>query len=224
MTRKNYTSKQKTDAVEAVRNGATIADVCAATKIQERSVQRWVAADKAWVAAGNEEPLQFKTRRGPDPLLSREAEDSIYEWIIGRQLVGAPVNRQDIIRQASEVSKLVSGSAVGEGWYRRFLQRYPALAGRVSQSVSKVRDMVTDADVQTLFGSVAKAIIENNMHGSRIFNIDETAFESSRKTTRVVVLRGSKNVWHSDPTTSFHLSFKLAVYLISTSPQRALGS
>jgi hypothetical protein len=118
MTRKNYTSKQKTDAVEAVRNGATIADVCAATKIQERSVQRWVAANKECVAAGNEEPLQFKTRRGPDPLLSREADDSIYEWIIGRQLVGAPVNRQDIIRQASEVSKLVRGSAVGEGWYR----------------------------------------------------------------------------------------------------------
>jgi hypothetical protein len=67
--------------------------------------------------------------------------------------------------------------------------------------------MVTDADVRTLFGSVAKAIIEDNMHGSRIFNIDETAFESSRKPTRVVVLRGSKNGRHSDPTTSFHLSF-----------------
>lgn len=72
--------------------------------------------------------------------------------------------------------------------------------------MSKARNNVTELEVAALFGVLAKVIVEENMDGSRIFNIDETAFESSRKTTRVVALKGSKNVWHTDLTTSFHLS------------------
>ncbi|EEY62187.1 uncharacterized protein PITG_14089 [Phytophthora infestans T30-4] len=47
--------------------------------------------------------------------------------------------------------------------------------------------------VRNLFRSLAKAIVEENMDGSRIFNMDETAFESSRKITRVIALKGSKS-------------------------------
>ncbi|KAL3666247.1 hypothetical protein V7S43_008498 [Phytophthora oleae] len=50
-------------------------------------------------------------------------------------------------------------------------------------------------------------VIEHNMDATRIFNVDETAFESGKKSTEVIALRGSRNVWHTDPTISFHLSF-----------------
>ncbi|ETI56969.1 hypothetical protein F443_00666 [Phytophthora nicotianae P1569] len=42
------------------------------------------------------------------------------------------------------------------------------------------------------FGSLAKVIVEENMDATRVFNVDETALESSRKTTRVVAREGSK--------------------------------
>ncbi|KAG1686271.1 hypothetical protein DVH05_005342 [Phytophthora capsici] len=62
---------------------------------------------------------------------------------------------------------------------------------RVSQSVSKVRNYVTEIEVATFVGSLAKVIVEENMDATRVFNVDETAFESSRKTTRVVALKGA---------------------------------
>ncbi|OWZ17063.1 hypothetical protein PHMEG_0009045 [Phytophthora megakarya] len=43
------------------------------------------------------------------------------------------------------------------------------------------------------------------MDGSRIFNVDETSFESGKTSTEVIALRGSRNVWHTDPTINFHL-------------------
>eukprot|EP00644_Phytophthora_capsici_P013953 jgi/Phyca11/120080/e_gw1.40.428.1 len=82
------------------------------------------------------------------------------------------------------------------GWYRRFNGKFHDLSSRASQSVSKIRNNVTELEVATLFSSLAKVIVEENMDGGRVFNMDETAFESSRKTTRVI----------TDPTTSFHLS------------------
>eukprot|EP00644_Phytophthora_capsici_P009709 jgi/Phyca11/118136/e_gw1.35.402.1 len=88
------------------------------------------------------------------------------------------------------------------GWYRRFNGKFHDLSSRASQSVSKIRNNVTELEVATLFSSLAKVIVEENMDESRVFN----TFESSRKTTRVIALKGSKNVWHTDPTTSFHLS------------------
>ncbi|ETL50103.1 hypothetical protein L916_00609 [Phytophthora nicotianae] len=83
---------------------------------------------------------------------------------------GAPVGRKDIVRKASHI----------------FKDGYSSTSSyRVSKSVSKVRNYVTKMEVATFFGSLAKVIVEENMDATRVFNVDETAFESSRKTTRV---------------------------------------
>ncbi|ETL94418.1 hypothetical protein L917_07609 [Phytophthora nicotianae] len=45
------------------------------------------------------------------------------------------------------------------------------------------------------------------MGAVRVFNVDETAIETKREHKRVIAAKGSKNVWHSDIKTHFHLSF-----------------
>jgi transposase-like protein len=204
--RKIYSSKEKMDFVKSIREGGDIDDIGENNGIPVRNLRRWINEDKKWREVGNGEPYSLGKRRGPEPALPREAETNIHEWVVGQQVDGAPVGRKDIIRKAQQISKLVNDQPVGEGWYRRFKDRFPELSSRTSQTVAKVRNNVTELEVAALFGSLANVIVEENMDGSRVFNVDETAFESSRKTTRVVVLKGSKNVWHTDPTTSFHLS------------------
>ncbi|OWY93233.1 hypothetical protein PHMEG_00037446 [Phytophthora megakarya] len=60
---------------------------------------------------------------------------------------------------------------VGEGWYRRFLDRHPELTMRISQSISKVRNVLIDADVRQLFWSLSNVIIEEKKDGSRILTL-----------------------------------------------------
>ncbi|ETK96750.1 hypothetical protein L915_00608 [Phytophthora nicotianae] len=76
---------------------------------------------------------------------------------------GAPVGRKDIVRKASHIFKDGYSSTIGvEG--------------------AQLRDKNGSG---YFFGSLAKVIVEENMDATRVFNVDETAFESSRKTTRV---------------------------------------
>ncbi|RHY14749.1 hypothetical protein DYB36_013747 [Aphanomyces astaci] len=47
---------------------------------------------------------------------------------------------------------------------------------------------------------------EHNLTLDRMFNMDETAFETRRKSKKVVALKGSPNVWAKTVATNFHLS------------------
>ncbi|KAJ8517828.1 hypothetical protein ON010_g18275 [Phytophthora cinnamomi] len=55
------------------------------------------------------------------------------------------------------------------------------LGNRKSQAVTKNRNAVTKSDITTLFWSLAKVVIEQKMEASRIFNVDETVFESAER-------------------------------------------
>ncbi|KAE8915976.1 hypothetical protein PF003_g751 [Phytophthora fragariae] len=60
---------------------------------------------------------------GPKPFLPEDAEQHIYDWVVGRQLVGRPVGRSAIIKKAREVALRCSGQSIEEGWYKRFKKR-----------------------------------------------------------------------------------------------------
>jgi len=111
-----------------------------------------------------------------------------------------------ILKKATEISLLVAGTSVGDGWYSRFVGRHPQLSTRFAQPLPPKRNCVTGDDMATLFGTLAKLVIELQLDGSRIFNMDETAFQTRKKSKRVVAVRGSTNVWCLDPVVNFHLS------------------
>ncbi|EGZ15633.1 hypothetical protein PHYSODRAFT_509212, partial [Phytophthora sojae] len=79
---------------------------------------------------------------------------------------------------------------------------HPMLATRTSQA----RNAVTKSDLELFFSSLIKAVVENRLDASRVFNMDETAFQTNKGSKRVVAVRGSKNVWHQDVALNFHLT------------------
>ncbi|GMF46471.1 unnamed protein product [Phytophthora fragariaefolia] len=80
------------------------------------------------------------------------------------------------------------------------------LSNRVGQAISKVRDVVDDADVELLFDTITKVMNDNKIDASRVFKVNETAFQSRKKTKSVVAARGSSNVWITEITTAIHMS------------------
>ncbi|OWY94593.1 DNA binding protein, partial [Phytophthora megakarya] len=184
-----YTREEKDEAVQLLLGGIYVSELANKNGIPDQCLQNWRSIAKMRADVGNSEGSVFNARRGPDPLPPKDAEDCIRDWIIARQRIGSPVKRQDIIRKGRVVSS------------------FSELTMQISRSISKVLNMLIDADVRQLFRTLSNVIIEEKMDTSKIFNVDETAFDSSSKTTRVVILRGSKNVWHTDPNMNFYLSF-----------------
>ncbi|POM58217.1 Hypothetical protein PHPALM_37165, partial [Phytophthora palmivora] len=114
---------------------AIVAQVCNESRILERTIRKWVAA-------AEHNPSLEPRRRGPKPRLPHEAERHLYEWIVGRQILGYPVDRSMILKKAQDLSLLVTGKSVGPGWYQRFTARHPDLTTRVAQSLSQKRNCV----------------------------------------------------------------------------------
>ncbi|OWZ15143.1 hypothetical protein PHMEG_00011270 [Phytophthora megakarya] len=84
------------------------------------------------VAKANGDTYEPK-RREPPPLLPVDADENLTEWIVGRQQVGHPVERQAVIRKACVMAELMFGRGVSDGWYKRFVQRHPILSTRTYQ-------------------------------------------------------------------------------------------
>ncbi|KAE8959290.1 hypothetical protein PR002_g30586 [Phytophthora rubi] len=195
----SYTNDELLAAVRRVLAGEHAPTVSKQTRIHYRTLMNWVAKAK------NGDPVA-PSRRGPPPALHPEAEQNLVEWVIGRQYVGFPAKRQEIIQKASDIYAMMTGKTLGQGWYRRFLKRHPILSGRTSESITKARNSVSMTDATRLFTTLCKVLVEHKISSSRLFNMDETAFDTNKGGKRVVAVRGSRNVWHPDLSTGFHLT------------------
>ncbi|RHY11355.1 hypothetical protein DYB37_002835 [Aphanomyces astaci] len=72
--------------------------------------------------------LPEKKRRGSKPSLTLKYEHDLLAWMLGMQTAGNPVGRKEIIERANDLIKQLKPDAtLGEGWYRRFINRHPSL-------------------------------------------------------------------------------------------------
>ncbi|GMF44616.1 unnamed protein product [Phytophthora fragariaefolia] len=53
---------------------------------------------------------------------------------------------------------------------------------------------------------LTKLTIQETLCSNRVFNADETAFETRKRSKTVVAIRGSRNVWTTESSTNFHLT------------------
>eukprot|EP00644_Phytophthora_capsici_P003359 jgi/Phyca11/130874/e_gw1.99.86.1 len=86
------------------------------------------------------------------------------------------------------------------------MERHPTLASRTAQKLTLKRNNIEATNLITLFNTLAQLVIELKLDASRVFNMDETAFQTRNKSKKVVAVRGSSNVWSMDPAINFHLT------------------
>ncbi|GMF41501.1 unnamed protein product [Phytophthora fragariaefolia] len=194
-----YTANEKQATIALVQAGSSIVAVAKASGIHERTVRKWLAAAK-------EGKYLTAARPGPKPFLPEAAEQHLYDWAVGRQLVGHSVGRSHFMPKAQEIALLCSGKSIGWWWYKRFKESFPSLTRRSAQSLVLKRNCIVSDDITTLFNTLAKLVIELNLDHKRLFNMDETAFQKQLTNRRVVAIRGSSNVWTTEPTANFHLT------------------
>lgn len=103
-----------------------------------------------------------------------------------------------------------AAGTVGREWCDRFLQLYPVLSIRSAQVTKRVRNEISSLEATALFCRCARAAILHGIGGDRLFNMDETGFVQNAKNKKVIVMKGSRNVWCRTVEASFHLSMVAA--------------
>lgn len=197
--RRSHSNDSILAAVGRVFARETVPGVSQDMSIGSSTLRKWVAKAK------NNEDLQPK-RRGPPPMFPLELETYLCEWVVGMQSTGYLVEPDVIIAKASQIEIRMFGKDIGWDWYQRFLSRHPQLCAREAQIVFRQRNEVNEAAVHRLFETLLKTIIKRKLDATRIFNMDKTAFQTRRKSKRVVALRGSPSMRSKTVSASFHLS------------------
>ena len=187
-------------ALEAVRSGAS--SQRAACK--EFGVPRGTLQDKL---AGR---VPEGRRMGPNTILIQDEEQSLETWIKQVAKRGFPRKKIDLI---NTVQKIIDedgrpnpfrNNRPGETWYRQFLKRHPNIAVRTAESVNKARGSVTEERIRNWFTELREYLQENDHldileDGSRILNADETNFQLSPKSGKVLGIKGWKNIYEVVP-------------------------
>ncbi|RHY93736.1 hypothetical protein DYB31_007002, partial [Aphanomyces astaci] len=185
--RGRYKRHELDRAVRAVLDGEKGTIVAARAMIPYKTLMKTVREAKAGT-------IKAPLRRGPKPRLPPTCEADLVAWIVAMQQDGYPVDRQVIVVKANQLLRRLDPSlAVTAGWYRRFRARHLELANRVAQVISHARNAVTMDGVNLLFDSMVEIIKAHDLSPDRIFNMDETAFASRKKSKSVVALKGSQN-------------------------------
>ncbi|RHY58009.1 hypothetical protein DYB38_004610 [Aphanomyces astaci] len=176
--RSRYTTKELDAAVLTVLAGECGKIVSLKTRIPYSTLMRKMRESRA----GTRKDPQ---RRGPKTLIPQPCEADLVAWIDAMQQNGYPPSRQAVLVKATQMLRRIDPlqTALTSGWYKKFRARHKDLTNRVAQVISRARNSVDEAGVDRMFNSVHKTVIENKLTADRIFNMDETAFASRRKSS-----------------------------------------
>ncbi|XP_062545718.1 uncharacterized protein LOC134212139 [Armigeres subalbatus] len=186
-----YPAAQVAKAVNLVRNGHPIRRAAATCKVPESTIR--VRLKK---------PCQ---NPGRPPVLSKEEEMHIVNWIISSANVGLPVDGQRLKTSVAHLFKL-SGKKnpfmkgiPGRKWFAGFLKRHQQISRRIPSALSKQRVTVTETKIRAWFGHIQSYFDKNQLHHvaadpSRVFNMDESAIRLVPTREQVLAKTGEKYV------------------------------
>lgn len=192
-----YTKEQLDKALENVSQGISVR-----TAAQKYGIPRAT--------------LQFKLKHpdsksefGPEPYLTREEEKQLEEWLCDMGKRGFPRNAEDILDSVQNFLNKnpretpFSENRPGKGWLKGFLKRHPRITKRTCEAVTQASACISESDIRNWFAQIMDHINKSNLthildDPSRIFNADESGFQTFPSTGKVFAEKGDKNIYIID--------------------------
>lgn len=193
--RKCYTDAQVAEALLSIRQGMSIYQASKQYNVPKTTLR------------SKRDELYENEKCGKQPVLNRNEEKQVVDWIHYLGKSGFPVTKEQLLHT---VSKLVENlnrpnpfkdGVPGKKWFLGFMQRHPAVSKRVAQNLPTSRNQVTEEALRAWFDRVRTYFENNNLlqvfeDPKRIFNCDETGFFLCPKDKQVLVKKGSKRVYN----------------------------
>ncbi|XP_053691396.1 uncharacterized protein LOC128739919 [Sabethes cyaneus] len=159
ISRKHYSEEDIARCIEAIDSGMTVYAGCKQFGIPMSTI--------VYRRSGH---WKQKCNPGPSPVLSKQEEQQIVNWLNGRK------------------------------WMAGFMRRNPGFSIRTPEAVSLASGRVTEKDIRGWFQVVDNWLTANQMREilkdpTRVFNGDETSFYMHPKSKEVIARTGSRNVY-----------------------------
>lgn len=143
---------------------------------------------------------------GPKPVLGKENEKKLREWVEESGKIGAPKTVGDIKYAAWGLSSKSSDTdrfkscGPSDGWFYNFVKRNPTITKRKPESLSSASAAVTWKNVQNWFDNIEEYLLKKGYFDiladpTRILNMDEAGFSHSPSSSMVLVNKEQKNVY-----------------------------
>ena len=167
--RKQWTEEQMHQAIECARSGAASANKAA----EMYGIPKSTLKDRL---SGRVQP---GSRPGPHPYLMPSEEAELASHLIEAAAIGVGKTRSEVMRIAQEVAEakgVLKQTRISSGWWRRFLERNPALRLRAGDATAGVRiDAINEESMRGYFGLLKEVYDELDFeaHPERIYNMDE---------------------------------------------------
>lgn len=189
----DYSSLQVAKAIDLARNGQSIRRAAASANVPESTVRMKL---KAKCASKNP---------GRPPVLTKEEEVFIINWIINSAKVGFPVDAKRLKTSVAYLFKMsgrkspFTDGIPGRKWMKLFLKRHPNISRRIPSALSKQRTTVTEPKIRKWFDQIHSYFMANKLNHVaadpvRVFNMDETAMRLVPSREEVFAETGAKYV------------------------------
>jgi hypothetical protein len=151
-------------------------------------------------------PENIVRRTGPPPIMTREGEQKIADWLLDIAKCGFPIKKSELIDTVTKIARdsgklhLFKNQQPGQKWYLNFLKRHPEISLREAEGINKARALVTEESIKKWFKDLQDFIQSNNLKEAiedpkRVFNGDESGFSLCPKTGKVLAPKGWKNLY-----------------------------
>ena len=144
--------------------------------------------------------VKHGTKPGPAPYLTSKEEAELSMHLISLSKMGLGKTRRDVKQIAEAVATqkgVMKADRISDGWWRRFLERNPALSLRCGDSTAGVRmDAINHRTINNYFDLLKEIMDEFHFeaHPEAIDNMDETGVPLDPHPPKVVAARGQKKV------------------------------
>lgn len=120
---------------------------------------------------------------GPAPILNKEQEQEIVDWIFEMCRRGFPVTKAQLLSSVQfiieklKIKNPFKDNMPGRKWYKLFMERHPNIASRVTEKLSSRRAAISEKGIRQWFQEIHKYLSENDLLSigpERVFNCDES--------------------------------------------------
>ena len=144
--------------------------------------------------------VKHGTKPGPTPYLNPEEEKELVEFLLNCSKMGYGKTRGQVLKTVEVIAKekeMKFEGSVTDGWWRRFLKRWPNLALRKGDPFSHARIQMTSRDVFEKYFDLLKDTLQKHLlfdKPSQVYNCDESGMPFEHKMPRTIAEKGVKKV------------------------------
>ena len=144
--------------------------------------------------------VKHGTKPGPIPYLTEVEEKELHDFLVKAAAMGCGKTKKEvfsILERTLKKKGSLHDHFNGEGWWIRFMERYPRLSLRSTDALSRMRaNAITKENMDHYFTLLRQTLTDNNLldKPAYIYNMDESGMPLDHNQPKRIAPKGMRKV------------------------------